>query len=201
MNSILSTSLLLLLTVTGLVTACPTPSCDPMTSCELYEHTTNNNLAVANIVTTVTLGEIINSPTRQSTFTGFTDFSSNIDYVLKQERIGNVTQQDCRLDNPPEEQCSHKIVAQSLPGLKCGFEYHCDYNRNRIPQYIWRAECLPTDDGVESIPVYYKVPVLEMSENSRECNPFGAGANMGGWIWRQLEVPVACTCKDSLFQS
>ncbi len=202
-KKLVSTSMLLLAAMAGLVLTCPTPSCDRTSSCELYDHISNNSLAVANIVTTVTLGEIINPAVRTSTHHagGFTSFRKEIDYVLRQESVGNATAQDCLLDSPPEEQCSHKIVAFSVPGLKCGFEYHCDYNRNRIPQYIWRAECLPTVSGVEAIPVYYKVPVLEMRDNIQDCNPFGEGANFGGWMWTQLEVPVACTCRDSFLQS
>ncbi len=195
-KNVLSLSLLLAIVMAATIRACPTPSCKRTTNCELFDHLSNTSRsAPADIITTVTLGDIVN-PAFTTDIPGFLDFIFNrLDYGL--DKVGNFTQ-DCLLDNPPEEQCKYKIITVSRShNMTCDFEYNCDYNRNRIPQYIWKANCLPAATGMRSVPVYYKVPVLEMRDNEGDCDPFAAGASMRGWTWRQLEVPVACTCMDT----
>ena len=90
----------------------------------------------------------------------------------------------------------------------CSWDYTCDYNRNRIPQYLWQADCSnsspPTEltSGAtagctectvyECTPVYYKIPVLTLDSNPRNCNPFSLQDAV--WSWELKDIPVACSC-------
>ena len=65
--------------------------------------------------------------------------------------------------------------------LACPWTFQCDYNQNRIPQYLWRAEC----NATTAIAVNYRVPVLKRES----CN------SLSPWKLVMEEVPVACTCK------
>ena len=62
----------------------------------------------------------------------------------------------------------------------CSWTYQCDYDKNRLPLYIWRASC-----GSESQTIYYPVPVLKRSDS---CNP------QPTWQLVMEKVPVGCSC-------
>ena len=89
----------------------------------------------------------------------------------------------------------------------CSWNYTCDYNRNRIPQYLWQADCsrsspppeLTTSATAdcecpryECTPVFYKIPLLTLETNTRNCDPFSLQDAV--WSWSLEEVPVACSC-------
>ena len=92
----------------------------------------------------------------------------------------------------------------------CSWDYKCDYNRNRIPQYLWQADCSnsspPTEltSGAtagctectvyECTPIYYKIPVLtlQLDSNPQNCNPFSLQEAI--WLWELKEIPIACSC-------
>lgn len=199
-TSILSLFLLLLHTVSS--TACPTPLCDRTTNCELFDYISDNYEEKVDLMVSIPeLNRIYNPSARIMPFQqGFMNFDEAIQlsYDLVEKHIGNLTD-DCLHDNQGE-QCSHKIVARPLPNadaanLSCGFEYLCDYDRNRIPQLIWKAQCLPTQNGIKSFPIYYKLPILKLSGNNGGCNPFSDRMYLEAWDWTQIEVPVACTCE------
>ena len=191
-----SASAALLLLLATCAQTCPMPGCKTTTSCELKNYLSTNHNISTEVRASVRLDGILNQPFADNSYNrAFTDFGAiSLSYRLKEVPVGNETQ-PCHLDNPAGERCAYKLVAK--PGFQCGFEYHCDFNRNRIPQYIWRAECLPPPPGLISVPVYYKVPVLELNSNPDSCNPFDKSTYQGGWTWRQLSVPVACTCRNT----
>ena len=66
--------------------------------------------------------------------------------------------------------------------LACPWKYQCDYDQNRIPQYLWIAHCNQTT----SVTVNYPVPVLERES----CN------SLSPWTLVMKDVAVACTCKS-----
>ena len=183
--------------------ACPIPECAATSNCETIDYL-NRQQQQTNISVSFEPRQIINPAFSTSTLNGFNlfditkadDFNTN--HIIELEPVGNSTE-SCLLDNQAGQQCQYKLVtsrASDVPALHCGWEYHCDYQKNRIPQYIWRAECTATSqENIQSIPVYYKIPILELSEESNlgKCNPFER-SDSGVWKWKQLEVPVACTC-------
>ena len=92
----------------------------------------------------------------------------------------------------------------------CSWDYKCDYNRNRIPQYLWQADCSHSSPPpeltsgatsgctectvYECTPIYYKIPVLtlQLDSNPQNCNPFSLQEAV--WLWELKEIPVACSC-------
>lgn len=89
----------------------------------------------------------------------------------------------------------------------CSWSYTCNYDRNRIPQYLWQADCSRSSPPAELTasatsdcecpryecePIHYKIPVLTLGSNPRNCNPFSL--QDPDWSWRLDEVPVACSC-------
>lgn len=74
----------------------------------------------------------------------------------------------------------------------CPWKYTCDYEKNRIPQYIWKAECESESNNATLI--YYPVPVLKPRNASvNVSNPFIEGNT---WRWEMEDVPVACICRE-----
>lgn len=183
---------------------CPTPGCTATSNCETVDYL-NRQQQQTNISVSFEPYQIINPAFSSSTtLNGFNRFETthasdfNRDHIIDliAESARNSTQ-SCLLDNQAGQQCKYKLVAKRYPAaLHCGWEYHCDYEKNRIPQYIWKAQCTATSqENIQSIPVYYKIPILELSResNPEDCNPFER-SDIGVWKWKQLEVPVACTC-------
>ena len=68
--------------------------------------------------------------------------------------------------------------------LNCRWNYTCDYDKNRIPQYLWKADCNDTT----SVAVNYPVPVVKRES----CN------TQSPWQLVIETVPVACTCKTDV---
>jgi hypothetical protein len=77
--------------------------------------------------------------------------------------------------------CYHK--SNAIVGCKEFIEveedwtYECDYDKNRLPLYIWKASC-----GRKS-QIYYPVPVLK---RSNACNP------QPTWQLVMEKIPVGC---------
>ena len=80
--------------------------------------------------------------------------------------------------------CTQYYEVQEHTGfqLNCRWNYTCDYDKNRIPQYLWRAEC----NATSSVAVNYPVPVVKRES----CN------TQSPWELVIETVPVACTCKN-----
>ena len=77
--------------------------------------------------------------------------------------------------------CAHNYIVGDRQ-LSCTWTYECDYNKNRIPQYLWMAQCNTTTSET----VHYPVPVLTRQDS---CNP------QSTWQLTIEELPVACACK------
>ena len=73
----------------------------------------------------------------------------------------------------------------------CPWRYTCDYEENRIPQYLWRAEC--ESSARNATLAYYSVPILKPKYDVSESNPF---TDINTWKWEMQKVPVACVCQE-----
>ena len=121
------------------------------------------------------------------------------------------------IDNSTENVDVCRIIGKKLSsyvpdpqsGLKCPWDYKCDYDPRRIPQVMWQAECsqhstwqcscsdeeegcaecIPINRKCE--PVYYPVPILY----SDQCYPL---SQPGKWEWKNIKVAVACTSSNEI---
>lgn len=78
------------------------------------------------------------------------------------------------------------------PKADC-WHYVCDYDPQRIPQYLYHAECnerLQTTSGPPPTEVLYRIPVLRTETPS--CDPHNSTA----WKWEMQVVSVACVCDN-----
>ena len=69
----------------------------------------------------------------------------------------------------------------------CPFIYHCDYNPQRIPPYIFHARCISSEvsDGQKCREVFYPVTTL----TTESCDPIGSEE-----VWQLKTVLVAASC-------
>jgi hypothetical protein len=70
----------------------------------------------------------------------------------------------------PRTGCAFDVAVNTTSdgSLLCPWRYECDYDKNRIPQYMWKARCFDSGDYT-SRPVSYRVPTLKLDNI---CNPF-----------------------------
>jgi len=119
-------------------------------------------------------------------------------------------EENCSSDSSDVCRCNLTRQPTTYGTPLCSWNYTCDYNRNRIPQYLWQADCSnsspPTEltrvSGAtadcqectvyECEPINYKIPVLMLESNPRNCNPFSLQEAV--WSWEIKEIPVACSC-------
>ena len=71
----------------------------------------------------------------------------------------------------------------------CPWGYRCDYDPQRIPQYLHHAKCLPTVHN--SRLVSYPVPVLRMVQPNSD--PLHSTNTT--WRWEMEVIPVGCICE------
>ncbi len=122
------------------------------------------------------------------------DGTPNMDfYGQKEARPGS--DPPCHSDRVPgvaRTGCAFDVAVNTTSdgSLLCPWRYECDYDKNRIPQYMWRARCFDSGDYT-SRPVSYRVPTLKLDNI---CNPFQT--NMS-WRLEIVDVPVACVCVSS----
>ena len=183
---------LFVLVVTG--SACPLmsdQSCSPVDDLTVRNALQQNNVKVRLAVSAI-LGDLLNNAGRFRWF-------HNIVPLYSKNCNSNGT-----------DVCSCNLTRQSTTyGTPlCSWNYTCDYNRNRIPQYLWQADCSnsspPTEltsgrtadcaecTVYECTPIYYKIPVLTLESNPQNCNPFSLQEAV--WSWELKEIPVACSC-------
>jgi len=121
-------------------------------------------------------------------------------------------EENCSSDSSDVCRCNLTRQSTTYGTPLCSWNYTCDYNRNRIPQYLWQADCSnsspPTEltrvSGAtadcqectvyECEPINYKIPVLMLESNPRNCNPFSLQEAV--WSWEIKEIPVACSCNN-----
>ena len=173
MSSTLTTLALLLATTILQTRSCTTGDCH--NECDAYLYATKMT-APTDITIEAKLSDLTNDNS------DFKHISSNLKLEQK-----NITRQEeekaCYFRTNPTKGCTQNLVVDDeAVSLQCPWTYYnCDYDQNRIPQYLWRADC----DSATSETVYYPVPVLKCDN----CNPLS-----------QFElviekVPVACACK------
>ena len=174
--------------------ACPVMgdlSCSPVSDFTVHS-TVKGSYTKLHLAVNATLGDLLNNADTFKYFNG-----NDLMYKDMPDPCNSSLVNGCnltRLDIPP----------QGIP--ICSWNYTSDYNRNRIPQYLWHADCshsLPppgltgtrddcTETHYECTPVYYKIPVLTLDSNTQNCNPFSIQDAI--WSWRLEEVSVSCTC-------
>ena len=165
--STLSTITLLLATIALLVRACPLSS-DCNNECEAYKYA-KNSTEPRGITIEATLSDLTND---------LSDFKSVSNLSLEEYTIEE--QNACYYRTEQTKGCTQNLLIGDDRRLQCSWTYQCDYNQNRIPQYLWRADC----DSNTSVTVNYTVPVLKRES----CNP------LSQWQLVIEEVPVACAC-------
>lgn len=171
--------------------ACPVLNGNSNTceECSVYDyviHETSVNTMFLNV--NITTHEIINEI---KDFMGIFKGDGTLTfYGQKETRSGG--DRPCHADREPgvsRTGCAQDIAVNTTSdgSLLCPWRYECDYNKNRIPQYLWRARCFDSGEYT-SRPVSYRVPTLKLDNI---CNPFQT--NMS-WKLEIIDVPVACVC-------
>ena len=76
----------------------------------------------------------------------------------------------------------------------CGWDYYCDYNANRFPNYLFKARCKTSRCNGDC---------NRGNSNHNRCQSHGIHVNvleMRGncekWVWGQELLPIACTCES-----
>lgn len=178
-----------LLTTTA---ACPTSNgngsdCE---TCAVYDYVVRETSPNMFFNVNITTHDIINDI---KDFTSAVLAGGSPKYSGEEEKIPG-TDAPCYLDKTtaPRTGCGQQIVVNTTEdgSLLCPWKYECDYDKNRIPQYLWKAKCLNSTEHSSRV-ITYRVPVLKLNN---VCNPFLT--NMS-WKLEITEVPVACTCVNS----
>ena len=157
---------------TQLVKACPLSLSGKCTeechACQVAKKTTKDTHLNVN----ATLRDFVYTPDQ---------FKLKVGKQYDDDRIPGVTQLPCYSESNQTVGCSQFIEVE---GISCTGEwkYTCDYNKNRLPLYMWKAEC----NSATSETIYYPVPVLKRDDS---CNP------QPTWQLVMEKVPVACVCK------
>ena len=102
------------------------------------------------------------------------DFNSKLGTDFEEDRLDGVTGEACYLTNA-DTGCTEFLKVNKA------WNYICDYNKNRIPLYLWKASCNKTISET----IYYPVPVLKRNDS---CNP------QPTWQLVMEKVPVGCSC-------
>ena len=164
-------SVLLATALCGLmVKACPLgSSSDCQQECQAYKEakaaTTPMYLNV-----NATLSEFTN--TRQ-------EFNRKYGRDYEEDRMPGVTGDACYLANA-DVGCTEFLEVDGDEA--CSWTYQCDYDKNRLPLYLWKASC-----GSDSETVYYPIPVLKRNDS---CN------SQPTWQLVMEKVPVGCSCRN-----
>ena len=104
------------------------------------------------------------------------EFNHKLDTDYEEDRMPGVTGDACYFANA-DVGCSHFLTVDGA----CSWKYTCDYNKNRLPLYLWKASC----NSTTSETIYYTVPVLKRGDS---CNP------QPTWQLVMEKVPVGCSC-------
>ena len=172
MSSTLTTLVLLLATTTLPTRSCTTGGCH--NECDAYAYAFGMKTPID-----ITIEATFSKLTNNNIF-----FKSiNKDLYLEEK---NISRQEVRKacyfrTESATKGCTQNLLIDDHLNLQCLWTYQCDYDQNRIPQYLWRADC----DNATSETVYYPVPVLKRES----CN------STSQWELIIEKVPVACACK------
>jgi hypothetical protein len=149
--------------------ACPLSfSSDCNQECQIYEYIK----AVTNSIyhnVSVILSDFTNTPR---------EFNRKIGKRYEFDSIPGIKGQACYHKSNAEVGCKEIIEVEEGA---CSWKYECDYNKNRLPLYIWRASCNNTQT------IYYPVPILKYSD---ACIP------QPTWQLVMEKIPVGCRCQE-----
>ena len=151
-----------------LVKACPIGSSSNCTQeCQAYK---DAKAATSPVYLNVnaTLSDFLNTPRK---------FNRKLGTDYEEDSIQNVTGEACYAESDAEVGCKDVLEVKGA----CSWKYQCNYDKNRLPLYMWRANCTS-----ESETIYYPVPVLKRSD---ACNPKPT------WQLVMEKVPVGCSCR------
>ena len=171
MSTNLTTLLLLLLATTILPTrSCTTSDCQNECEAYIYAKTKKDP---TDITIEATLSNLTNNDN---------DFIKISNLHLDRKDMPREGEENaCYFNSNQTKGCTQYLDIAHEVGLQCPWTYQCDYNQNRIPQYLWRADC----NSTTSVTVHYPVPVLKRES----CNP------LSQWQLVIEDTPVACACK------
>lgn len=181
----LSTSLsaisLLLATTILLVRACPlnlTDNCQD--ECIAYKNSKDMTMP-SQFDITATLASLTNNVKYFQTLNGNLRLEANV-YPGQNDDV-----KACYARENPTTGCTEdQIVDGGIIREGCTWTYKCNYDQNRVPQYLWEAVC--NSNTAETI--YYPVPVLKY----HVCNPLDGSSK---WTLAIENVPVSCACKST----
>ena len=159
-------TVLLATAICGLLAeACPlgsSPNCEQ--ECQAYKEAEAVTSPVY-LNVNATLSNFLNNPD---------EFNQKLGTDYEKDSISGVQGQACYAASNAEVGCKEYIEVDGA----CSWTYQCDYDKNRLPLYIWRASC-----GNDS-EIIYPVPVLKRSDS---CNP------QPTWQLVMEKVPVGCS--------
>ena len=161
---------MLLATCALLSRACPlsSPIEDCQNECEPYTNATS-----------LSTPKTLNVIARLSSLTNNKEdfYYTNGNLILRDETTDNQNIA-CYARKNGNKGCVHNLRTDA--NLQCPWTYQCDYDKNRIPQYLWKADCNHTTSET----IYYPVPVLKRDSCSQQSD----------WELVIEKVPVACAC-------
>ena len=165
--SIITSTLAVLLVAAILTTnACPlTNNCQQ--ECHAYKEA-KNATSPAYLNVNATLSDFLNNPD---------EFNQKLGTDYEEDSISGVQGEACYAESNAEVGCKEIMEIDEARS----WTYQCDYDKNRLPLYIWRASC-----GNDS-EIIYPVPVLKRSDS---CNP------QPTWQLVMEKVPVGCSCRN-----
>lgn len=186
---------LLVLNIIVKSSACPLMddlSCSPVSDFTVHSTVKDSNTKI-HLAINATLGDLLNNVDTYKFFRG-----NDLLYTETPATCNSSLVNGCNLTEP--------ALVKDKP--ICSWNYTSDYNRNRIPQYLWHADCSHSSPPPELVTraredcrnrteykctsVYYKIPVLTLDSNTQNCNPFSIQDAI--WSWKLEEIPVSCAC-------
>ena len=91
-----------------------------------------------------------------------------------------------------------KVASSISKTALCGWDYICDYKRERYPNYLFKARCISAkcNDNCN-----------QESNDHNMCQSHGIHVTVlemrgscEAWVWGQELLPIACTCFNSLMR-
>ena len=165
------TQLLATALYTQMINACPLTAGECREECYAYLVAKNTTSDVP-LNVEAALSDFLNHPDQ---------FNRKIGTDYEEDSIPGISEA-CYSESNAEVGCKEFL---EVKGTNCtgSWKYECDYDKNRLPLYIWRASCNTTTSET----IYYPVPVLKRNDS---CNPFSS------WQLVMEKVPVWCSCKQ-----
>ena len=91
-----------------------------------------------------------------------------------------------------------KVASSISKTALCGWDYTCDYKKERYPNYLFKARCVSPKCNENC---------NQGTNNHNMCQSHGIHVtvlemrgNCEAWVWGQELLPLACTCLNSLMR-